>query len=259
MQLRLLRHATLVVTIHDLTLLVDPMFSPLEAMEPVPNAGNQRRIPLVPLPISDEELQQVLEGIDAVLLTHTHRDHWDASAQAVLPKHIPLLCQPEDRETLEQAGFSQVIPVIDRLTWHELQIARTGGQHGTGDIGKMMGSVSGFVLQAADEPVLYIAGDTIWCPEVERALKRFSPDVVVLNAGAPTFIGSDPISMDEKDVCEVCRTIPEATIIAVHMETVNHCRLTRAALRITVEAEGLSEQVRIPQDGDTLAFATSQT
>jgi L-ascorbate metabolism protein UlaG (beta-lactamase superfamily) len=254
MHIHFLRHATLVLTIHSLTILVDPMLSPLEAMEPIANAGNQQRIPMVPLPLSDEELRQMLGSIDAV---HTHRDHWDASAQAMLPKHLPLLCQPEDQGSFEQAGFSQVLSVTEPLIWQGLQIDRTGGQHGTGEIGQRMGPVSGFVLRAEGEPALYIAGDTIWCSEVEQALKQFSPDVVALNAGAPTFAtGGGPITMDETDVCQVCRSIPEAKIIAVHMETVNHCRLTRAALRTKVEEEGLGQQVYIPQDGDILSFSS---
>jgi L-ascorbate metabolism protein UlaG (beta-lactamase superfamily) len=256
MYIHFLRHATLVLTIDNLTILVDPMLSPREAMEPIANAGNQQRIPMVPLPLSDEELQQMLGSLDAVVVTHTHRDHWDASAQAMLPKHLPLMCQPEDQNTFEQAGFSQVLPVTDQLTWYGLQIHRTGGQHGTGDLGKKMGPVSGFVLQAEGEPTLYIAGDTIWCPDVEQSLHRFSPDVVILNAGAPTYAtGGGPITMDEIDVCQVCRSIPQARVIAVHMETVNHCCLTRAALRTKVEEEGLEKQVSIPQDGEILTFS----
>ena len=255
MHVRLLRHATLVLTLHELTFLVDPMLSPLEAMDPIPNAGNQRRIPMVPLPLSDEELQQQLGSIDAVLVTHTHRDHWDASAEAMLPKHLPLLSQPEDQNTLENAGFSQVLPVHEHLTWHGLQIDRTGGQHGKGELGKRMAPVSGFVLRAEGEPTVYIAGDTIWCSEVEQTLQQFSPDVVILNTGAATFAtGGGPITMNEEDVIQVCRSVPEAKIVAVHMETINHCVLTRAALRAKVEEEGLGKQVYIPADGDILTF-----
>ena len=256
MHIHFLRHATLVLTIHGFTILVDPMLSPREAMEPIANVGNQWRIPMVPLPLSDEEVQQLLGRIDAVLVTHTHRDHWDAHAQTLLPKHLPLLCQPEDQHTFEHAGFTQVLPVTEHLTWNGLQINRIGGQHGRGELGKQMGVVSGFVVHAEGEPVLYIAGDTIWCSQVEHALTQFTPAVVVLNAGAATYItGGGPITMDEEDVCHVCRSIPGATIVAVHMETVNHCRLTRTALREKVEAEGLQMQVFIPQDGDTLTFS----
>ncbi len=39
-------------------------------------------------------------------------------------------------------------------------MSRTSGRHGSGQIGEQMGAVSGFVLAAAGEPTLYIAGDT---------------------------------------------------------------------------------------------------
>lgn len=255
MEIHFLRHATLVLTIHNLKILVDPMLSSQGAIDPIPNAGNQIRNPMVPLPLSDEELQQVINNLDAVLITHTHRDHWDPAAQDLLPKDLPLLCQPAEQAKLEQAGFTHVLPISERLTWCGLEIGRTGGQHGTGELGKMMGPVSGFVLKAEGEPALYIAGDTIWCSDVEQALTQHKPDVVVLNAGAPTFVtGGGPITMDENDVCQVCRSIPEANIVAVHMETINHCRLTRAALRDKLEAEELEKHVSIPQDGEILTF-----
>jgi L-ascorbate metabolism protein UlaG (beta-lactamase superfamily) len=255
MHIHFLRHATLLLTIHHLKILVDPMLSPLEAMDPIANAGNQWRIPMVPLPLSDEELQHLIGDLDAVIVTHTHRDHWDASAQTLLPKHLPLLCQPEDQQTLELAGFSDVLPVIESLNWRGLEIDRTGGQHGAGKLGQQMGPVSGFVLMAEGEPTIYIAGDTIWCPQVASALKEFSPDVVILNAGAATYAtGGGPITMDEEDVCQVARSIPGAKVIAVHMETINHCRLTRATLRAKTVEAGLEQQIAIPQDGELLAF-----
>lgn len=255
MKIHFLRHATLIVTLGDLTLLVDPMLSPAQAMEPVANAGNQWRIPLVELPLLPMELHALLEHIDAVLVTHTHRDHWDATAQALLPRHIPILCQPEDQGVIEQAGFSSVLPVQQRREWQGLQLFRTGGQHGSGELGKKMGPVSGFVLTEGNAPSLYIAGDTVWCPEVEQALEHFSPEVVVLNAGAATYAtGGGPITMNEEDVCQVCQVAPQAQVIAVHMEVVNHCRLTRADLRTRIAVEGLEKQVLIPNDGEVISF-----
>ena len=256
MRMHFLRHATLLLTLNNLTILVDPMLSPLGAMEPIANAGNQRRIPMVPLPLSAEELQRICQNIDAVLVTHTHRDHWDASARELLPKDLPMLCQPEDQAAIEQAGFTEVIPVTRQLAWRNLQIERTGGQHGTGELGKKMGPVSGFVLQTAGEPGIYIAGDTIWCEEVEQALTRLAPAVVVLNAGEATYAtGGGPITMNADDVCQVCRSRPAARVVAVHMETVNHCILTRAALQERLKTERLQEQVSIPRDGEILVFA----
>lgn len=253
MDIHFLRHATFVVTANDLRILVDPMLSEAEAMDPVANAGNQRRNPMVELPLSQTELEQLLQRIDAVMVTHTHRDHWDARAQALLPKHLPILCQPQDQAMIEQAGFTHVMPVAQRLEWRGLRIDRTGGQHGTGELGRKMGPVSGFVVQRAGEPTLYIAGDTVWCAEVQQALEQFSPDVVILYTGAATFTtGGGPITMSEEDVSQVCRTLPTAQVIAIHMETINHCRLTRSALKEKMAEEGLAKSVLIPEDGELI-------
>jgi L-ascorbate metabolism protein UlaG (beta-lactamase superfamily) len=114
----------------------------------------------------------------------------------------------------------------------------------------MLAPVSGFVLRAPAEPTLYIAGDTIWCAEVQQALERYTPDVIVLNAGGARFLEGDPITMTPEDVIEVCRSAPQAQVIAVHMEAINHCLVTRADLAFQLEAARVIDQAAIPQDGD---------
>jgi L-ascorbate metabolism protein UlaG (beta-lactamase superfamily) len=252
MRIHFLRHATFIVKLNGMNLLVDPMLSRAEAMEPVQNAANQHRIPLTELPLDDAALQQLIEQVDAVLVTHLHRDHWDARAVELLPKHILLLCQPEDQARLGQAGFTAVQPVASEFRWQNIIFTRTGGRHGTGEIGQKMGPVSGFVLRAAGEPTLYIAGDTIWCEEVAQALLTYQPEVTIVNAGAAQFLTGDPITMTAEDVVQVCRAQPKTRVIAVHMEAVNHCLLTRRQLRERLEQEGVSAQVTIPADGDLI-------
>jgi L-ascorbate metabolism protein UlaG (beta-lactamase superfamily) len=115
-----------------------------------------------------------------------------------------------------------------------------------------MGTVSGFVLAANGEPTIYIAGDTIWCPAVNAAIETHHPDVIVVNSGAAQFNFGAPIIMTDQDVIKVCQTAPQAKVVAVHMEAVNHCRLRRQALAEEVKKGGVSQQVAIPQDGDIL-------
>ena len=249
MQIHFLRHATLVLAIEGLYILVDPMFSPAGAMPPVANAADQRRIPLVDLPLAEVELNYMLDHIDAALVTHTHRDHWDDRAVELLPKQLPILCQPEDESKIRQAGFAAVLPIPARRQWRGVEVHRTGGQHGTGEIGARMAPVSGFVLRAAAEPTLYLAGDTIWCPEVEQALQDHQPDVVIVNAGAALFLSGGPITMTADDVAQVCRALPPAEVIAIHMEAINHCLLTRSELLARLEEQGLEGRVMIPGDG----------
>jgi L-ascorbate metabolism protein UlaG (beta-lactamase superfamily) len=247
MRIRLIRHATLIVECGGHTLIVDPMLDDAGARPAIENSPNPRNNPLVALPVGADE---VLGGVEALLVTHTHSDHWDTTAGTLLPRNTPLFGQVEDEAKFRAQGFTAVQSIQSTTTWKGIEIIRTGGQHGTEDIGKAMAPVSGFVLRAKGEPTLYIAGDTIWCSEVEAALSRFHPKIIVLNVGAARFLEGDPITMTADDAIRVCQTAPDAQVIAVHMEAINHCLLTRADLAFQLEAARVIQQVAIPGDGD---------
>jgi L-ascorbate metabolism protein UlaG (beta-lactamase superfamily) len=187
--------------------------------------------------------------VDALVVTHLHRDHFDDTAAALLPKDVPVFAQPEDEERLRGHGFADVRPVAGELEWEGVRIVRTPARHGTGRIGELMAPASGFVLAAPGEPVLYLAGDTIWCDEVVAALDAHRPDAVVVNAGAARFLEGDPIVMTEDDVIAVARHAPDARVVVVHLEAINHCPLTRADLHQRLHDEGLTDRVTVPEDG----------
>ncbi len=251
MEITLIRHATLVVRFHSATILVDPMLGAAGAGPPVANSPNPRPNPLVPLP---RPAPGVLEGIDAVLVTHTHRDHFDDAAAALVPKPLPLFCQPEDEAKFRGLGFTRVQPIASVVRWEGIEFHRTGGRHGTGEVGARMAPVAGFALRAPGERTLYIAGDTIWCREVEAALHLHTPAVTVANAGAAQFLEGGPITMTAEDVVEVARFAPGTAVVAVHMEAINHCGLTRAVLGSHVSEAGLASRVWIPLDGETARY-----
>jgi L-ascorbate metabolism protein UlaG (beta-lactamase superfamily) len=252
MHLRLIRNATLVVHVGPHRLLVDPMLDPAGARPPVAGTPDPRRNPVVELP---EPAEVVVAGIDGILLTHLHTDHFDATAKRLLPRDLPVLCQPEDVDALRADGRN-ARPVEAALEWSGLRVIRTSGRQGTGELGASLGPVSGFVLVAEAEPVLYVAGDTIWCPEVEAALDAHRPDVVVVNAGGARFDEGDPVTMTADDVVAVARHAPQARIVPVHLEAVAHCPETRADLHQRVHEEGLEERVTIPEDGAEVPLAS---
>lgn len=251
MHIQFLRNATFLLEWNNKKILVDPMLGAKSSMDTVPNAANTTRNPLVDLPVTEEELQQILQSLDAILVTHIHRDHWDVTAQQLLPKQLPVFCQPEDVATITGQGFTQVTAVNTTLTWEGIRITRTGGQHGTGEIGKKMAPVSGYVLED-DQHTLYIAGDTIWCEEVNTALEQYKPQYTIVNAGAAQFISGDPITMTADDVIRVINHPAGTKVMAVHMEAINHCYLTREALGAAVAAQQLS--CIIPAPGEVIGL-----
>jgi L-ascorbate metabolism protein UlaG (beta-lactamase superfamily) len=246
-KLTLIRSATLRIEVAGHTLLVDPQLDPAGAREAVPNTPNPRPTPMVGLPFPAE---QVVAGVDAVLLTHVHGDHWDATARELLPHEIPIFCQPNDAERLHSEGFIDARPVYGDATLDELLIVRTDGHHGTGEIGEAMGIVSGFVLHAPGEPSVYLAGDTILCEEVRKAIDEHRPAAVVVNASAARFNEGDAIVMTNDEVLALAREYPATTVVAVHFETVSHATETRADLRARIG----DLRILVPEDGEEIAI-----
>jgi L-ascorbate metabolism protein UlaG (beta-lactamase superfamily) len=252
MRLRLIRHATLLVELAGRRLLIDPMLDPAGTRPAVANTANDRRNPLVELQATPEE---VAREADAVLVTHLHADHLDATAVRLLAAATPVLSQPEDVATLRERGFSDVRPVEDALEWRGVHVARTPARHGTGEIGAAMAPASGFVLRAAGEPSVYVAGDTVWCDEVRATLDVQRPDVIVVNAGGARFNEGDPIVMTAEDVVALTRHVPGTPVVAVHLDAINHCLESRDDLRARLRAEGLEDRVSVPEDGDVALLA----
>ncbi len=74
-------------------------------------ARSELRNPLVELPFSRDKIVDV----DAVIVTHTHDDHWDAAAIAAIPKTLPVFAQHEaDAARAAQPGISGSAPAVGR-------------------------------------------------------------------------------------------------------------------------------------------------
>ncbi|GIP30510.1 MBL fold metallo-hydrolase [Paenibacillus sp. J23TS9] len=246
MKIQLIRNASLWLEYAGSTFLIDPMFSAQGANPPVFNTENDRRNPLVPLPFPTENWVNP----DAILLTHLHPDHWDQAAIETLDKSLPILCQPGDDAAVRAGGFTDVTELNESITFKDTTLFRTTGQHGVGEIGKLMGQVSGYVFKAEGEPTLYIAGDTIWCDDVKQALDEHRPDFTLANAGGARFREGGPIIMNEEDVVSLCRYAPYTKVAAIHMESINHCFTTRSDLNDRLHAEQLNDRVQVPLDGE---------
>ena len=201
-----------------------------------------------------------MKDVDAVIVSHTHLDHWDKAAQELLPKGIPLFAQDEaDAQTIRAQGFTDVRILDEDTVFGGVHLAKTGGQHGTDAmysssvLAESLGKIMGIVFQAPGSKTIYVAGDTVWVSEVDQTLAKFQPDVIILNTGDARLTGfDDGIIMGNDDTLHAYRAAPNATIIAVHMDALNHCGLCREALRGYINQNKIQDRVLVPEDGESL-------
>lgn len=247
MKIRLIRSATLRLEYAGLRFVIDPY---LAAKHSRPSFAGRSPNPLVDLPCSPRD---VISGIDLVIISHLHSDHFDPAAQELLPKDIPFLCQPGDEAQIVAKGFRRVTPVVESLDWEGMTITRTPGQHGSGDVLAEMGQASGFIFHAEDEPTVYWAGDTIWYEGVADTIARTQPQIIITHSCGAMWGERVLIVMDAVQTVAVCRAAPHSTVIATHLDSLDHATISREALRRYADANGIGPgQLLIPADGETL-------
>lgn len=251
MKLQLIRNATLKLDYAGRTILIDPFFAPKHSR---PSYTGRSPNPLVDLPAG---IETILSGVELVVVSHLHSDHFDPVAQEVVPKHLPLICQPGDEEVIREKGFTNVIPLLRRFEWHGISFIRREASHGLGPVVEKMGSVMGFTLEGAGEPKIYWAGDTVFYPAIASTLQEAKPEIVITHSCGARWDG-DLIVMDAEQTLAIFGHAPAATVVATHMEALDHATVDRRELRRATDASGIDEaRLLIPNDGDVLTLHVS--
>lgn len=250
-----IRHGSHLLHYNKLTLLVDPVLADQGTYAPIPAKGRCNRNPLVSLPFNLD----FLKNIDVVLLTHLHNDHFDKKAIQYLDKELPIICHSADAEKIKDHGFSQVYPINgESLIYHEIKITATSGRHGYGLTAKAMGHVSGFILEDVStdhtEPKLYVIGDSVWYPKIEETLLTYQPDIIIVFAGEARLGRSKPITMSTYDIDKIATTSGEARIIIIHLESWNHCQLTRKDIYRFISDQEYKHRILVPTDGESYSL-----
>lgn len=248
MKLQLFRNATLKLDYAGRTVLIDPYLAPRHSL---PSFTGRSPNPMTELPASIEE---ILDGVELVVVSHLHTDHFDGVAKERVPKHLPLICRPGDEMTIAKAGFTDIRPLLDVLDWNGLVFTRREGSHGLGPVVEKMGPVMGFTLRAQGEPSIYWSGDTVLYPPVVETIAETKPDIIVTHSCGAKWDG-DLIVMDAEQTIATVELTKNARVIATHMEALDHATVTRAELRDAADkAKVSSERLLIPADGETLTL-----
>ena len=93
-------------------------------------------------------------------------------------------------------------------------------------------------------------------PEVRIVLRpivdEFKPDIIITNSGGACMPGYEqtPILMNETETFKVLDALPDATLIAVHLEALDHCTVTRQSLKqMAIKNKIDSNRFLVPEDG----------
>ena len=108
------------------------------------------------------------ERLDAVLVSHLHRDHADLGSLRRLDRNLPLLVPPGSRHFFERHGFSAVTELapgesaaVGALTVTAVDAHHDGGRRRFAPDARAIG----FLVSGRRR--VYFAGDTDWFPGME--------------------------------------------------------------------------------------------
>ena len=237
-------------------ILVDPMFAPKGAIPSLKYATtSRRRNPLVELPSNIDELK---DRITCCLITHCQKGHFDhldrKATQWLRENNIPIYCSIQDFEFLKKKGLdAHPLQSSTKNTFLSGSIELVPCLHGEGLIGKMMTHGYGYHIQLLNEPSLYITGDTILTKDVKAFVTRTQPETIVLPAGGANFDLGGEIIMGLSESIEL-GALAKGLLIANHLESLDHCPVTRESIQSEVNARGWQDRFFVPADGESLSF-----
>ena len=254
MKVHHIRNATMVIESGKKVILVDPMLGKKGASAPFTLFRfKPRRNPLVDMPVN---AMDIIDKTTHCLITHLHPDHLDKEAVLFLKsKDIPIVCSVKDEVILNKKGLN----IAQSLEYWAPQdflggkITGIPAIHGYGFIAKLMGNVMGFYLELPGERSMYISSDTVYTEHVERVLKEMKPGISVVASGSAQLDVGQPLLMRMDDIIRFVKTAP-GSVLANHMEALDHCPTTRQQLEAELAKNHLADKVFVPRDGESIEY-----
>jgi N-acyl-phosphatidylethanolamine-hydrolysing phospholipase D len=253
---------TFVLEIGEFKLVSDPMFnegSQAFLMNGHPSTGEDKAAiaRLAPLPELD------LVGIEALVISHLHSDHFDSSATERLDKDLTVICASDHISGITERGFRNTKP----LDWWNNLAFKKGEEkitltalpaHHSHDprMNVELGLVNGYWIEYQSPSTdfrVYWTGDTIWFDDLQLVQQKIGqPDLFVPHLGA---VGEDgPYGMMTLNADEAVRMVelfePNA-IIPIHHHTFSHYVESVDALREKLLGTKYRERLHILKEGQS--------
>jgi L-ascorbate metabolism protein UlaG (beta-lactamase superfamily) len=214
-------NATTLLRIGDFTLLTDPAFGAAGTRVSLGNGLWTKRLRDPVLSVLDDV------GVDAVLLSHLHGDHFDRAARRRLDHRLPIVTTPQARRRLRRS-FADVrgLGVWESQEWtrgtQRLRVTAAPGRHGPGVadllLPDVMGSIVEFEVDGRTRLTLYISGDTLYRPSLEEIPRRYPDiDAMLIHLGGTRVLGL-LVTMDDRQGAALTRLIGAGRTIPIHYD-----------------------------------------
>ncbi|OLS20772.1 MAG: hypothetical protein HeimC2_35910 [Candidatus Heimdallarchaeota archaeon LC_2] len=236
--------ATVYLEISGLKILVDPSF--YHANKTIHLGWGLRSKRLIPPAIDISDLPKP----NMVLISHTHKDHWDDEAKAGIDRDTKIITNQKAAIKLQRDGSTKVIGLSNGESHQQdpIKIKALPAQHGPKFMIPFTGSVIGFGIETKNGNI-WISGDTIGTKSLDLALEEFDPKIGIVYFGGVRYIlpkltfdaknGKQTVEKTEMDIC-----------YPVHFDDWSHFRTTRA--QIEKEFSDISTKLVFPPRGETI-------
>jgi L-ascorbate metabolism protein UlaG (beta-lactamase superfamily) len=205
-----------------------------------------------------------LEGVDLVLLSHAHEDHFDQKAEAELNPATPMILPVDDVEKIKAKGFER----LDGIRWGEtrqfeagpgqVKITAVNAYHSQDpQMAKLLGGGNGYWIEFLEgdwKRTIYWTGDTLPTADVIKTVRALGePDVMVPDLGRVGTTGSlGQISMGADDVVALATEIRPKKILPIHHST--YAFYLEPISELAVKSQGKPYGLDLISQGTTVQY-----
>jgi L-ascorbate metabolism protein UlaG (beta-lactamase superfamily) len=209
-----------------------------------------------------------LPGLDAVVLSHLHGDHFDRVARSGLARTQPIVTTPQAAKRLERWGFeTRGLPTWSRETLvrgeETLTVESLPAVHARGPLRALLPPVMGSLLEhrigGEVNHRLYLSGDTLTGDHVSEIGRRHPDiDTAVVHLGG-TRVLLHTVTMDAAQGVDFLERVRPTQAIPVHYDDYGVFRSPLSAFTRAAAASGLPTVVRPVARGETTRLAGEGT
>jgi len=248
-----------------LQLLTDPMLGEGEKAYQMGDPNKMFDLAKGPTVVDHKRLTALPElninDIDLSILSHTHEDHFDQTAQKRLDKLLDFIVPTGATKQLADQGFTNIRELEWGQHWqltedgYNIEITALPARHSTNkDISALLGQGNGYWFTFSHEnwkKSLYWTGDSFATTDLLETLKAYpAPDIMLPHMGRVGTSGPlGQISMGAEEVLNLMAAIKPKLTIPIHHSTY---QLYLEPIQVLLDQKTSStEKIQLLSNGET--------